>query len=59
MLIAGKDPVGDLFVGGPLQLARGGLALGVAVDEGLQEHGRVVSRAAPQLVFLVFGHDGG
>ncbi len=57
VLVAGKDAVGDFFVGGALQLAGRGLALGVSVDEELEEHGRVISGAAAKLVFLVGVHD--
>jgi len=58
VLITGQHPVGDLFVGGSLQPAGRGLALGISVDEELHEHGRVISRAAAKLVFLVGAHDG-
>src|SRR5665648_326029 len=59
MLVGRKDAEGYLLIGGPLNLARGGLAQAVGVEDELHHHGRVVDRPTAQVILLVGRKDGG
>lgn len=59
MLVGCQDPVGDLLVGRPLNLARGRLAHAVGVHQHLDHHRRVVRRLPASIALVVGGDDRG
>ena len=59
VLVRRQHAVGDLLVGGPLDLAGGRLAGAVGVHQELHHQGRVVRRLAPPVAGLVGREDRG
>ncbi len=57
VLVGRQDPVGDLLVGGPLDLARGGFPHAVGIDQQLHQQRRVVRRLPAPVAGLIDGDD--
>ena len=57
VLVGGQHPVGDILLGGPLDLAQGGFPRAVSVDQQLHHQGEVVRQLPAPVARLVGRED--